>query len=253
MPVPRPLTMAAQKPHAVVELRVIRDERATVAPSTQVLRWIEAEATEGRERSGPAAEAAGAVRLRRVLDDRHAGRATEGEDRLKFYRAAVQVDGDDQRVLGPMAASTTHRAGLGIDVREPGRRSDEAHRLGSRHERVRGHHDLIAGRASASGARITRLAVTVPGSSWIDARCRGARCPVRHVRRRARGGRETVVVRLRRLERQLPAGTRLVIRIGKADLVGRYVRFIIRGNRPPQRTDRCLPLGKRAPVRCSTL
>src|SRR4051794_36791338 len=57
----------------------------------------------------------------------------------------------------------------------------------------------IAGRASATGARITRLAVTVPGSSWIDARCRGARCPVRHVRRRARGGRETVVVRLGRL------------------------------------------------------
>jgi PKD repeat protein len=111
----------------------------------------------------------------------------------------------------------------------------------------------IAGRALPGGARITRLAVTVPAASSIDARCSGLHCPVRHVRRRARGERETVVVRLRRFERLLPAGTRIAIRIRAANRIGRYVAFRIRGDRPPRRTDRCLLPGRFAPIRCRGL
>jgi PKD repeat protein len=109
----------------------------------------------------------------------------------------------------------------------------------------------ISGRATSRGAQITLLTVVVPTSSWVDARCRGRGCPVRHVRRRTAGNGRTVLVRLRPFEHWLPVGTRLVIRIGKDGYVGRYVKFLIRAARAPRRTNRCLAPGGLAPVRCS--
>lgn len=108
----------------------------------------------------------------------------------------------------------------------------------------------IAGFASSKGTRITRLAVQAPRGSWVDARCRGSRCPIHRIKRRASGSRETTVIRLRALERWLPVGTRLFIRIGKDGAVGRYVSFRIRAKRAPRRLNRCLPPGDLTPVRC---
>jgi PKD repeat protein len=111
----------------------------------------------------------------------------------------------------------------------------------------------IAGFASSNGARITRLAVEAPRGSWVDVRCRSPRCPIHRIKRRASAGRETTVIRLRALERWLPVGTRLLIRIGKEGAVGRYVSFRIRAKRTPRRLNRCLPPGELAPVRCGAL
>jgi PKD repeat protein len=106
----------------------------------------------------------------------------------------------------------------------------------------------IAGHAGPRGATITRLVVTAPRSSWIEVRCRGRGCPAHGVRRVSR--RHAAEIRFRRFERLLPAGTRLVIRIGRAGFVGRYVSFRIRANRAPRRTNRCMAPGGLAPVRC---
>lgn len=109
----------------------------------------------------------------------------------------------------------------------------------------------IAGHAGPRGATITRLVVTAPRSSWVEVRCRGRRCPARRVRRHVSGRRKSVVVRFRRFERALPAGTWLVVRVGRDGFVGRYVSFRIRANRAPRRTNRCLAPGALAPVRCA--
>ena len=108
----------------------------------------------------------------------------------------------------------------------------------------------IAGHAGPRGATITRLAVTAPRSSWVEVRCRGRGCPAHRVRRGVSRRRASARIRFHRFERRLPAGMRLVIRIGRSGFVGRYVSFRIRANHAPRRTNRCMAPGGLAPVRC---
>jgi PKD repeat protein len=106
----------------------------------------------------------------------------------------------------------------------------------------------IAGQLLPWGARVRLLAVTAPPRAVVTARCHGDGCPLRSLRRPARGQH----VRLRALERDLVAGIRLEILVRQRGLVGKYTRFRIRdGVRPPVRDDRCLLPGRRVPVGCS--
>jgi hypothetical protein len=52
------------------------------------------------------------------------------------------------------------------------------------------------------------------------------------------------------LERFLRAGTRVTIRISKANAIGKYVRLTIRDGSAPKRRDACLLPGEGAPVAC---
>jgi hypothetical protein len=106
----------------------------------------------------------------------------------------------------------------------------------------------IAGQLLPWGARVRLLAVTAPSGAVVTARCHGDGCPLRSLRRRARGQH----VRLRALEHRLVAGIRLEILVRQRGFVGKYTRFRIRDRiRPPVRDDRCLLPGRRAPVGCS--
>ena len=106
----------------------------------------------------------------------------------------------------------------------------------------------IAGQVLPWGARVRLLAVTAPPGAVVTARCRGAGCPLRRLRRPARAQ----PVRIRGLEGRLIGGIRLEIRVRQDGFVGKYTRFRIRtGVRPPLRVDRCLLPGRRTPVRCS--
>ncbi len=106
----------------------------------------------------------------------------------------------------------------------------------------------IAGQVLPWGARVRLLAVTAPPGAVVTARCRGAGCPLRRLRRRARAQ----PVRIRGLEGRLIGGIRLEILVRQHGFVGKYTRFRIRrGVRPPLRADRCLLPGHRTPVRCS--
>jgi hypothetical protein len=106
----------------------------------------------------------------------------------------------------------------------------------------------IAGQLLSWGARVRLLAVTAPSGAVVTARCRGAGCPLRSLRRRSRGQ----PVRIRGLERRLIAGIRVEILVRQHGFVGKYTRFRIRSRaRRPLRDDRCLLPGRRTPVRCS--
>ena len=102
----------------------------------------------------------------------------------------------------------------------------------------------IKGTLTEGGARIDVLSVRAPKSATIRARCRGRSCPDR-VRRRGGGTR-----RIPELERVLPAGTVVTVRVMRSGNFGKFTRFVIRRGRPPARTDRCLRGVEPTPVAC---
>ena len=104
----------------------------------------------------------------------------------------------------------------------------------------------IRGRLTRTGARVTLLTVRAPRGARISARCYGRSCPPRRLAVVA------AVKRLKRFERRLRAGTRLVIKITKPGFIGKWSVITIRRGRPPRRSDRCVYPEGRRPVRCPT-
>ena len=102
----------------------------------------------------------------------------------------------------------------------------------------------IRGMLTRRGARITLLTVRAPRGARIQVRCLGRGCPAR------RWARTTAVTRIARFERDLRAGTRLVISVTKARRIGKHTTITIRRGQAPLRRDRCLMPGSRRPVRC---
>jgi len=100
----------------------------------------------------------------------------------------------------------------------------------------------IKGLLVDGGARVTLLRVTAPRGSRVHVRCRRPGCPVRR-RTRGKG-------RIRALERFLPAGVRITIRVAKPGFIGKYARIAIRDGRPPARRDSCVLPGRRQASRC---
>ena len=85
---------------------------------------------------------------------------------------------------------------------------------------------------------------TTPAGARISLRCYGRGCPAR------RWARIASTTRVLRFERELRAGTKLVIRITKAGRIGKYTTIVIRKNRVPKRSDRCLYPGRSRPAAC---
>lgn len=108
----------------------------------------------------------------------------------------------------------------------------------------------ISGHIRATGTDLTRLGVTVPQGATVAVRCFGPGCPIRRLSERAATNGRRSEIRLTALERFLPVGTRVVMRVTRDGAVGRYISLAIRRNQPPLRTDSCLgPNGIRA-ARC---
>ena len=100
----------------------------------------------------------------------------------------------------------------------------------------------IRGSVAARGARITLLKVTAGRNVRVQVRCQGRGCPIR--RRSRKAG------RIRSLERYLPAGTRITIRVRRPGYIGKYARIVIRRGGPPFRRDACLLPGNSRPIDC---
>jgi hypothetical protein len=99
----------------------------------------------------------------------------------------------------------------------------------------------ISGTVFRSGVRLRLLSVEAPPGALITVRCRGRGCPVSFQSRVASStGVETVTVTVRRLERFLPAGVRIEVRVSKAGEIGKDTLIQIRRGRPPRRVDTCL-------------
>jgi F5/8 type C domain len=102
----------------------------------------------------------------------------------------------------------------------------------------------IKGSLTERGARIDVLSVRAPRNATIRVRCRGRSCP--DLVRRRPGGRR----RIAELERALPAGTVVTVRVMRPGDFGKFTRFVIRRGRPPDRTDSCVRGVAPAPVAC---
>ena len=95
----------------------------------------------------------------------------------------------------------------------------------------------LQGTVDADGAvDVTRLLVRAAPGSRVDATCKGAGCPVKHVNRVML----TSTLRLNEYQRLLKPNITLTLKIAKLNQLGKYVRYKIRRNRPPVREDSCL-------------
>jgi hypothetical protein len=103
----------------------------------------------------------------------------------------------------------------------------------------------------SSGVRLKLLTVQASSAARITVACRGHGCPVKSQTRAASVGKvRSSAVQFRRLERFLPAGVTLEIRIAKAGVIGKYTRFVIRRGKSPARFDECLRSTGLKPMPC---
>jgi hypothetical protein len=102
----------------------------------------------------------------------------------------------------------------------------------------------IRGRLTRTGARLTLLTVRAPSGARIALRCAGRSCPAQ------RWARTAALIRVRRFEAALRAGTRLVIVVTKPGRIGKHTTIVIRLGKAPKRFDRCQFPGRRKPVAC---
>jgi hypothetical protein len=105
----------------------------------------------------------------------------------------------------------------------------------------------IRGVLTPTGARVTLFTVRVPSDVRLEVRCRGTSCPVRRYTGRST---EPSLIRLRRLERRLRAGTRLAIKVTQRGRIGKWTTIEIRRGAPPKRADRCAYPDAKLPAPC---
>jgi hypothetical protein len=103
----------------------------------------------------------------------------------------------------------------------------------------------VAGYIRSHGSRIVVWSVKAPRGAKIDVRCTGRGCPLRH--------RKFSPGRIRTLERYLPAGVAVTIRVMRPGFVGTYTRVVIRSHRRPRRQDACVLPGDGRPRPCRAL
>jgi len=104
----------------------------------------------------------------------------------------------------------------------------------------------IAGVVLPRGALVQILSVRAPRGSRIRVRCLGRGCPIGSMATTS----ATRLVRLRKFERRLAAGTRLRVFVRQENRIGKYTSFLIRAGEAPKRVDLCLFPTRRSPGRC---
>lgn len=107
----------------------------------------------------------------------------------------------------------------------------------------------VAGYLQRDGARLTLVLIRGPRGANVRIRCsHSRRCPYRT--RRARIGRSRRI-RVRSLQRFLPAGLRLELSVTQPNRIGKRVTYRIRRGRLPVRWDGCIVPGWKRAMRCS--
>ena len=108
---------------------------------------------------------------------------------------------------------------------------------------------------SAGRLRLKALTVEAPAGATVTVSCTGKRCPVRSLSRvaqRSKGKSSGLpTLTFPRLQRALPAGIALEIRVTQAGKVGKFTRFAIRKGRLPLRADACVNATEPKPVPCA--
>jgi hypothetical protein len=102
----------------------------------------------------------------------------------------------------------------------------------------------ITGRLTKTGAHVAALTVRAPRGAHIAVRCQGSGCPRRHWAGAAS------LVHVVPFERDLRAGTRIVITVTRRGYIGKHTVIVVRRGHPPARRDACLFPGSSKPRRC---
>jgi hypothetical protein len=108
-----------------------------------------------------------------------------------------------------------------------------------------------------SGGRLHLKALTVeaPAGATVAVACKGKGCPVRSLSRlltRPKGKSSGLpTATFPRLQRALPAGIALEIRVTQPGRVGKFTRFTIRKGKLPLRADACVNGTEPKPVPCT--
>jgi len=109
----------------------------------------------------------------------------------------------------------------------------------------------LAGAYSAHGVDLKQLRVEVPLGTRVIVRCVGRACPVAWEKYEAAAGHGSLVpVEFHSFERAIPAGVTISVRVFQSEEIGKLTRFVVRAGRPPVRTDTCLSLTGKKPVKC---
>ena len=111
---------------------------------------------------------------------------------------------------------------------------------------------------AAGRIRLKLLSVEAPVGATVSITCKGKGCPVRSLSRvvptaKTKGKSAAVpALSFARLQRALPAGVVLEIRIMRTGQVGKFTRFTIRKGKLPLRADARLNAKETKPVPCSS-
>jgi PKD repeat protein len=109
----------------------------------------------------------------------------------------------------------------------------------------------IRGLTYRGTVRISLLKVQAPPGAAIRVRCRRGSCSAKRPDLKVTAARKAV--RVRSLEgRSLRVGTVVEVFVTAPKHIGKYVRFTVRRNAAPARTDLCLPAGGTKPMTCPT-
>lgn len=106
----------------------------------------------------------------------------------------------------------------------------------------------LLGTITDSGATLSMLSVNAPKGARVGVRCHGSACPYKRAATRASG-----LVKFRRLQRAMPAGTVIAVRVTRRGTIGKYTRFRVRRGERPARLDRCLKPGDSKPDPCPSV
>ncbi len=114
----------------------------------------------------------------------------------------------------------------------------------------------ITGTLTSTGARIRLLAVRAPRGALVRVTVTPPCGKKRHAPRRCRAlhasatvGKHAVIA-FRKLARAYRSGTVIVVRVSRADRIGKYTRFTIVRGKAPRRVDQCLMPGATRGSRC---
>jgi hypothetical protein len=108
---------------------------------------------------------------------------------------------------------------------------------------------LIGGRVSGRTTTITSVVLRrLPKGATVNVACTGRGCPLHKQKTVVRKKRKSL--RIKRLERRLSAGLKLVITVRQPNRIGKYTRLKLRRGSAPARVDRCVRPGSSKPILC---
>jgi PKD repeat protein len=107
----------------------------------------------------------------------------------------------------------------------------------------------IKGSLVGRKTRVKRLLVRAPRGSTVTVRCLGRACP-KDTKKASKSGKGAKKLRFRKLERAMPPGTMLIVKVTRRDYIGRVTTFKMLRGAAPERKDLCLPPGAKKAGSC---